>query len=58
MAWKGIKHIDVGDDIYKTEYHAEDAHELAQGVTLPETANEGDFYYKTDEKRLYIYISE
>jgi len=56
MPWKGIKHVGVGESLDSAEWAAEDLHELDSGETLPETPNAGDFYYKTDEKRLYIYI--
>ena len=56
MAWKGIKHADVGEGIENSdEWMAEELHELANGTELPETASDGDFYFKTDEHRLYIW---
>jgi len=58
MAWKGIKHISVGEEMTQAEYEAETGHEIAKGISLPETANDGDFFLKTDEHRLYIYIQE
>ncbi|GAH18022.1 unnamed protein product [marine sediment metagenome] len=58
MAWKGIKHTDVGNELDKTEFHSEELHELDNGTELPETANDGDFFYKTNEHKLYIYVSE
>lgn len=58
MAWKGIKHKTVGTELSKTEWEDEEGHELDSGTDLPETANASDLFYKTDEKRLYIYIPE
>lgn len=55
---KGIKHIDVGDDLTKLEYHDDEAHEIANGNTLPESPDEGDLFFKTDDKHLYIAITE
>ena len=53
---KGIKHVDIGDELTKVEYHSEDVHELANGVTLPETPTEADLFYKTDDNHLYIAV--
>ena len=59
MAWKGIKHKAVGDEMTRPEFESEEAHEIQNGETLPPTGNnDGDFYFKTDEHRLYIYIEE
>ena len=58
MAWKGIKHNTVGEELDSTEFHSEELHELANGAELPETANDGDFFFKTDEHRLYIWKQE
>ena len=59
MAWKGIKHKVVGSELDRTEFESEEGHELANGTTLPATGNEddGDMFFKTDTKRLYIYVS-
>ena len=56
MAWKGIKHISVGDGIEKTEWEGDELHEIDSGATLPESPNNYDLFLKTDEGRLYIYI--
>jgi hypothetical protein len=59
MAWKGIKHKTVGEQIDdEAEWTAEDLHEIANGTELPSTGNDGDFYFKTDEHRLYIWKEE
>ena len=57
MAFKGIKHVSVGGDLDQTEYESEEGHELANGTSLPGTGTDGDLFFKTDEKRLYIYVS-
>lgn len=62
MAWKGIKHRDaattVGEEVDSTEWADEEIHELANGTSLPGTASDGDFFFKTDEHRLYIWKEE
>jgi len=58
MAWKGIKHKAVGEELDKTEWESEETHELANGVSLPPTGNDGDLFFKTDEHRLYIWKQE
>ena len=55
---KGIKHVDIGDELTKTEYHGEEAHELANGDTLPESPSEQDLFFKTDDGHLYIAVTE
>lgn len=55
MSWKGIKHNQVGEQLDSTEFHSEELHELQNGTELPETANGGDLFLKTDEGRVYIY---
>lgn len=55
---KGIKHVDVGNDLTKSEYHGEEAHELVNGDTLPENPTQGDVFFKTDDKHLYIAVTE
>ena len=55
MVWKGIKHNNVGVELDSVEFHSETLHELDNGITLPPTANNGDFFFKTDENRLYIW---
>jgi len=59
MTWKGIKHNQVGEALDSAEFHSEELHELQNGTELPETGNnDGDFYFKTDEHRLYIWKQE
>ena len=53
---KGITHVDIGDELTKTEYHDEEAHEIANGDTLPVSPSEGDLFYKTDDNHLYIAV--
>lgn len=59
MAWKGITHKAVGEELTDAEFHGEELHELQSGTTLPTTGNnDGDFFFKTDEHRLYIWKVE
>jgi len=58
MAWKGIKHIDVGEELDSAEFHSEELHELDSGTELPTTPNDYDLFIKIDEKHLYINIPE
>jgi len=53
---KGIKHVSIGDELTKAEYHDEEAHEIASGDTLPESPSEKDIFYNTADKHLYIAI--
>ena len=53
---KGIKHVDIGDELTKVEYHDEEVHEIAKGDTLPESPSETDLFYKTDDNHLYIAV--
>lgn len=55
---KGITHVDVGDQLTKTEYHDEEAHEIANGDTLPESPSESDIYFKTGDHHLYVAVEE
>jgi len=52
---KGIKHIDVGQQLAQAEWESEDIHELASGTSFPETPSEKDRYYRSDEHKWYIY---
>ncbi|MBA7689431.1 hypothetical protein ES703_97938 [subsurface metagenome] len=57
--WKGIKHkpaSPIDEELTQEEWERETGHELAHGPTNPETGNDGDFFYNTDEHRLYIYV--
>ena len=56
MAWKGIKHKSVGNELDKTEWESEEGHELANGNKLPETGEKGDLFFKNNESRLYIWV--
>lgn len=58
MAWKGIKHTSVGEELDSSEWESDELHEIENGSTLPPTANDGDFFYKSDEHRLYIYKTD
>lgn len=56
MAWKGIKHTVVGDQLSKTEWESDQAHELDSGSTLPETGTAGDLFKLNTDGRLYTWI--
>lgn len=45
---KGIKHKDVGTTLTYDEFHAEDAHEIAEGTAFPSNPSSGDLYLRTD----------
>lgn len=59
MAWKGIKHRTaadtVGTAVDSIEWASAEIHELANGEELPETGEDGDFFYNTTDKHLYIW---
>ena len=55
---KGIKHVDVGDQLSKTEYHDVEGHEIASGAELPESPTEHDMFFNTDDQHLYICVTE
>ena len=55
MTWKGIKHNSVGAEMTSVEFHSDELHEIEKGDELPETGNEGDFYFNTADGHLYIW---
>lgn len=52
---KGIKHKDVGEDLSRTEFEADDSHELESGTSFPGSPVEKDRFYRTDLHQWYIY---
>lgn len=60
MPWRGIKHKTVKGISKQSEWESEEGqHELAKGTVFPAKGNnDGDLFWKTDEKRLYIYVSD
>jgi len=55
MANSGIKHIDVGLELTKTEWESEDIHELIHGTSFPSSPVERQLFYRDDEHKWYIY---
>lgn len=52
---KGIKHKDIGEDLSRTEFEADDSHELESGTSFPGSPVEKDRFYRTDLHEWYIY---
>ena len=52
---KGIKHKDIGGELTRTEFEADDSHELDSGTSFPGSPVEKDRFYRTDEHKWYIY---
>jgi len=52
---KGIKHKDIGEDLSRTEFEADDSHELESGTSFPGSPVEKDRFYRTDLHKWYIY---
>ena len=55
MAKSGLKHIDVGPELTKTEWESEESHELIHGTSFPGTPVERQLFYRGDEHKWYIY---
>jgi len=55
MAKSGLKHIDVGAELTKTEWESEDSHDLLHGSSFPGTPVERQLFYRDDEHKWYIY---
>jgi hypothetical protein len=55
MAKSGLKHIDVGAELTKTEWESEDSHELLHGNSFPDSPVERQLFYRDDEHKWYIY---
>jgi hypothetical protein len=55
MAKSGLKHIDVGNELTKTEWESEESHELVHGSSFPGTPVERQLFYRDDEHKWYIY---
>lgn len=51
----GLKHIDVGAELTKTEWESEDSHELIHGNSFPGSPVERQLFYRDDEHKWYIY---
>src|SRR3972149_547592 len=55
MAKSGLKHIDVGPELTKTEWESEDSHEVVHGTSFPSSPVERQLFYRDDEHKWYIY---
>lgn len=55
MAKSGLRHIDVGPELTKTEWESEESHELIHGTSFPGTPVERQLFYRNDEHKWYIY---
>jgi hypothetical protein len=55
MSKSGLKHIDVGAELTKTEWESEESHELIHGTSFPSSPVERQLFYRDDEHKWYIY---
>ena len=55
MAKSGLKHIDVGAELARTEWESEESHELIHGISFPALPVERQLFYRDDEHKWYIY---
>jgi hypothetical protein len=55
MPKSGLKHIDVGPELSKTEWESEESHELIHGTSFPSSPVERQLFYRDDEHKWYIY---
>jgi hypothetical protein len=55
MPNSGLKHIDVGSELTKTEWESEESHELVHGTSFPSSPVERQLFYRDDEHKWYIY---
>jgi len=55
MPKSGLKHIDVGPELTKTEWESEESHELIHGNSFPDSPVERQLFYRDDEHKWYIY---
>jgi len=55
MAKSGIQHIDVGNELSKTEWLDEESHELVHDTSFPGSPVERQLFYRDDEHKWYIY---
>jgi len=53
MAKSGIKHIDVGSILARSEWESEETHELIHGNAFPSSPVERQLFYRDDEHKLY-----
>lgn len=55
MANSGLRHIDVGAELTKTEWESEESHEFIHGNSFPGSPVERQLFYRDDEHKWYIY---
>ena len=55
MAKSGLKHIDVGNELTKTEWESQESHELIHGTSFPASPAERQLFYRDDEHKWHIY---
>lgn len=55
MPKSGLKHIDVGPELTKTEWESEESHEFVHGSSFPSSPVERQLFYRDDEHKWYIY---
>jgi len=55
MANSGIKHIDVGAELTKSEWESPESHELVHGTEFPASPAERQLFYRDDLHEWYIY---
>jgi hypothetical protein len=55
MAKSGLKHIDVGPELTKTEWESEESHALVHGNSFPASPAERQLFYRDDEHKWYVY---
>ena len=55
MVKSGLKHIDVGPELTKTEWENEESHELIHGTSFPASPAERQLFYRDDEHKWHIY---
>jgi len=55
MAKSGLRHIDVGPELTKTEWENEETHELMHGTEFPASPAERQLFYRDNEHKWYIY---
>ena len=55
MAKSGLKHIDVGPELSKSEWESQESHELIHGTSFPSSPVERQLFYRDDQHKWYIY---
>jgi hypothetical protein len=55
MTKSGLKHIDVGSELTKTEWESEESHEVVHGTSFPSSPVERQLFYRDDKHKWYIY---